>query len=183
MKKIFIAFLAIILSLKLLAQENKTFDSEHLSFSYPSKYKTISIENAPHMLLKLESNNELFSISEGRLEFNATDVWDDKFYEIYKKSLAQQECISLEKVSIRIQSGIKHFLKSKINHTSNGLKMLTYISIHDGYMYVFGHLSSGAYDKYAPTKEVDDLIKGVYFKDSYNPNDDSTENNLNFEKD
>lgn len=182
MKKLIFTFLVIIVSLDLIAQNIKTFDSKYLLFSYPAKYKTTSIENAPHMLLKLESKNDFFSISIGRIEFNAIDAWDDNFYEEYKKSLDKQDCVSLEKITINTQSGIRHFLKSKINYSSNGLRMLNYIYIYNRYMYVFGHISFGTYSKYSSTKEVDDLMKGVYFKDFDNSNYSSIESNLNYER-
>ena len=62
----------------IFGQTYKYFDCGLFSFDYPSVFKTTPIQNAPHMVLKLESDNYIFSAS----------YWDKGFEKIKLRLLS-----------------------------------------------------------------------------------------------
>ena len=154
------------------AQSVKTFDCGLFSFDYPTSFKSIPIQNAPHMVLKLESANYIFSASYWDKGL-APDVsiWDDEIYELYKQiPVGDGTLISITKESIQTKGGVRRCLKLKSNmHRSvQGkdvyLKNVTYLMLQDGYLYVFAFVSEGKYTKDSPTAYPDKIMKGFRLK-------------------
>lgn len=173
MKKILLLILSI-QTLLSCGQSTNTFDSDLLSFTYPANYKEERIENAPHMLIKIASVNEYFSISVWNYAINDdVSIWDEQFYEHALNMPIQGKLLSLDKVLIETKNGEKQCLKIKSN-ADNNMKMLTYLLINEGYLYVLVYTSPGEYTISSTTQESDRLIKGIFFKqikDNYDTND------------
>lgn len=69
------------------AQQLKTYDCKHFSFEYPSAFKSTTIQNAPHMVLKLDSDNYILSASYWDKGFDSNiSIWDDELFELYKQN-------------------------------------------------------------------------------------------------
>ena len=156
------------------AQSNRTFDCDLLSFEYPIAFKTIPIQNAPHMLLKLESDDYFFSIShwkKGLPDF--VDIWDDEVFDNYG-NLANGfgKVVSSTKESLQIKNGSVHCMKvlSNSDRTAQGttvkLRMLSYVLIYKGDIYLFSFLSQGSYSKASKTTYPQNMMKGLRFKSS-----------------
>lgn len=166
MKKLFTLILLIFVYSGLLAQ--KTFDSGLLSFTYPSYFKNSPINNAPHMMLKLESDKYFFSISSWDYGIDeSVDAWDDSIYKSYKGfSPGESKFISIEKALLYTKTGEEHCLKIKTNSCKNEVKLRTlfYLIIKNGYLFTFAFLSDGQYTVKTPTTYTDNIMKGLAFK-------------------
>jgi hypothetical protein len=146
MKKVMFILLAIFAVQTTVCQNTKTFVSQrgHFSFSYPSYLKSEKINNAPHMLLKLNSEN--YSLTLGLWEEydfdQITSIWDDDvvnaFLETDSYISKSKNDILCQKKYLTTQSGKLKFLKSIYNQTvSNGtesirMKNIMYRIIHKG---------------------------------------------------
>lgn len=156
------------------AQSNRTFECDLLSFEYPNAFKQIPIQNAPHMLLKLESSDYFFSISHWKEDLpDFVDVWDDEVFGNYSE-LANSfgKVVSTTKESLQIKNGSVHCMKVLSNSdraaqgTTVKLRMLSYILIYKGDIYLFSFLSQGNYSKASKTTYPQNMMKGLKFKSS-----------------
>jgi len=174
-RTLFFLWLVCVPSMIVYGQVLKNFDCGLFSFDYPSSFKTIPIQNAPHMVLKLESDDYYFSASywEKGLDKNIS-IWDNEFYELYKNPVGDGTLISITKEIIQTKSGSHRCLKLKTNiHRQNqgmniNIKMLTYLMLHDGYLFTFAFSSQGNYSKETSTTYPDRIMKGLRFKSLQN---------------
>lgn len=167
MKRIFILVNFLFISFVLSAQ--KTFESEIFSFTYPSTYKSLKIENAPHMVLKLDYNEGLFSISnfDRTKELNeSTDIWND-VYNIYNGWAPKgSNFVSIDKYTLNIKSGKERCLRLKTNSIIKGVKIknIIYIILYDKTLLVFNFLSAGTNTPESSTEIEDNIMKGLRLK-------------------
>lgn len=167
MKRVFAIFLCITFCALSFAQ--KTFNHELLSFTYPSYFKESPIKNAPHMILKLESEKYLFSISYWNYNLDESiDVWNDDIYNRYKGFIPDKNAnfVSIEKVLIKTKNSTEHCLKIKTNTTKNNIKLKTlfYIMKKGSCLFVFTFLSEGSYTTKTSTTYTDNIMKGLLLK-------------------
>ena len=146
----------------------KIFDCDVLSFTYPSSFNIATINNAPNMLLKLESNEYFFSISSWDYNVDESiDIWDDRIYERYKNFCPDgAKLVSIDKIIVDTKSGKKHSLRLKTNAQKNNFKLKTvfYLMLNKGRLFTFTFMSEGVYSKQSSTDYTDNLLKGLYFK-------------------
>lgn len=174
MRRVFFITIILISVLAINAQTTKTFDCGLLSFEYPSNFKNIPIQQAPHMILKLESQDYFFSISCWEKGYgDDVTAWNDEVYEMYKQfSVENGILISISKESLPTKGGNVKCLKVLYNINKNvqghelKMKNASYIVINNGYLYVFNFASDGEYHKNSNTTYTDNLLKGLKLKTS-----------------
>lgn len=148
-------------------KDMKVFDSELFYIQYPNSYQTKAINNAPHMLVKLSNNGTLFTISVWDHEIDdRADIWDDPFVDHYS-SVCYGNLYSIDRDYIKLKNMTKRCLKIKSNYTERSVtgKLLTYIFIDKGYLYVICHTSKGHFNNSSDTKEMDALAQGITIKE------------------
>jgi hypothetical protein len=168
------------------------FDCGLFSFEYPSTFKTIPIQNAPHMILKLESDDYMVSISYWDYGLGEdASIWNDEYFERYKQMpIEDGSLVDIAKVGVQTKEGFVKSLKLKtnINSRNNDLttcaKLLTYLIFHNGCLLVFVFESEGAYPipmpEHYPTTYPDEIMKGLTLKsnkDNLKAFDDETDDN------
>ena len=172
MKKYTLYFFLVFMCNYINAQSVKTFDCGLFSFEYPTSFKSIPIQSAPHMVLKLESANYIFSASYWDKGL-APDVsiWDDEIYYHYKQNpFDDGTLVGITKESIQTKGGVKRCLKLKSNMYRRvqgkdvNLKMVTYLMLQNGYLFVFAFVSEGKYTKDSQTAYPDKIMKGLRLK-------------------
>ena len=134
MKKYTLYFFLVFMCNFINAQSVKTFDCGLFSFEYPTSFKSIPIQSAPHMVLKLESANYIFSASYWDKGL-APDVsiCDDEIYYHYKQNpFDDGTLVGITKESIQTKGGARRCIKLKTNMhrqaqgTDVYLKMVSY---------------------------------------------------------
>lgn len=154
------------------AQGNKTFDCNLLSFEYPSNFVSSPILNAPHMILKVQSEDYIFSISYWETEYSdSITAWNDNIYQEYQSFPVESgELISVNKEMIKAKSGDVKCLKIKCNLRASTqgenlrLRTISYIVINNGYKMLFNFASQGEYQKNSPTFLPDKMMKSLSLK-------------------
>ena len=82
---LFVALFAI-LSLTVGCQAKKTFDCGLFTLEYPNEFKTVPIQNSPHMVFKAVSDNYYLTASYWDYGLDdSVSIWDDQVYEQYKQ--------------------------------------------------------------------------------------------------
>lgn len=149
-------------------QSSKTFDCGLFSFEYPSCFKPITIQSAKHMVLKLESEDYILSASYWERDIDDdVSIWDDGIIEEYENfSPDNSQIVGIEKINLFIKNGDCQCLKIKSNIIQNNvsIRLVNYIMINNGYLFVFGFVSSGKYTINSITKETDSFMSGLKFK-------------------
>lgn len=156
------------------AQNTKTFDCGLFSFEYPISYKAAPIQNAPHMVLKLEHGSAFFSASYWDKGFEpGTDIWDDTFVEMYKNMPVQNgEMLSVTRETLHTKGGNVKCIKAisnvhkQVYGQSINLKMLYYAVIRNEYLFVFTFCDNGQYKYGERTAQSDNFMKGLKFKNT-----------------
>lgn len=185
-------------SAKAPEESMKTFDCGLFTFEYPSTFKTSPIQNAPHMVLKLESDDCVVSISYWDYGLNDdASIWNDEYFERYKQMpIENGSLVDIAKVGVQTKEGFVKCLKLKSNinirdnDITNYTKLLTYLAFHNGYLLVFVFESDGSYPipipEHYPTTYPDEIMKGLTLKsneDNLKAFDDETIDNSSSNKD
>ena len=157
---------------KVESNSMETFDCGLFSLEYPKIFKKSPIQNAPHMVLKLES--EEYFISASYWDYGISDdvsIWDDEIFEQYKQiPIEGGELVDISKESIKTKCGMKHCLriKANVNKHYNGtviqLRMLSYLMIQNGYLFNFTFESEGKYSKTSSTVYPNNIMSGLCLK-------------------
>lgn len=154
-------------------QTSKTFDCGLFFFDYPSNFKPIPIQNAPHMVLKLESDSYIFTASYWDKGFDDNvSIWDDEIFDLYKQNpIGEGTLVGITRETIQTKGGaMRRCLKLKTNiyRYAQGfdinMKITTYLMIYNGYLFVFTFTSQGKYTKDSKTVYPDKIMKGLRFK-------------------
>lgn len=165
------------------SQKNKQFKCDIFTFAYPSNYSQIPIQNASHMRLKIQNQKYVFAISYWDKGYKIdTNVWDDKFYESCKNLPLNGKIIGIEKVMVPTQQGRRRTIKimSIIKETHLTVKSVTYIMIHNSYLFVFTFISEGNTFKPSEIVYEDNFFKGLSFSVSNNINNNTNANSHNY---
>ena len=150
----------------------QNFDCGLFSLEYPSSFHSIPIQNSPHMVLKLENDSCIFSASYWEAQIpRHISAWDDGLIEEYKDFFANDGILAeMTKETIQTMGGPRRCLKIKTNMTegtqgmSLDLKMVSYLVIDKGYLYLFAFISPGKYIKGSETNYPDKIMMGLNFK-------------------
>lgn len=173
MKKLFLLFVSCFAYVFVQAQSDKIFDCGLFSFEYPNEFKNVPIQNAPHMVLKLESDTYFVSASFWDYGLDSSvSIWDDELVEHYSQiPIENGELVGISKELIQTKSGKQRCLKLKSNvkNTINenySFKMAQYLMINKGFLFIFTFLSEGKYTKASPTSYPDKILGGLQFKNN-----------------
>ena len=160
----------------------KSFECEYFSFEYPQSFKQIPINNAPNMLLKLQSDDYYFSASYINTGISGDlDLWNDEVFEYYSEKLkGSGVIINKAKETLETKSGNYRCMKimTNLNKRNQGkdvnLRMLSYVMIFNGDLFIFSFMSNGQYIKTSPTTYPQNVMKGIKFKSSLSSNFDDS---------
>ena len=153
MKKIFICIILSICAIMACAQNTKTFYGKVFTMVYPSTYNVGKIENAPHMLLKLISNKALCSISK----------WNNGYAESF--SNPGTNTIKIIKGTMKLKNGQMKCIRIFANSLdSSNSKILTYIFVYKGDLFVCSNFSLGKYNINSTSTNEDKIWTGLYLK-------------------
>lgn len=155
----------------------KTFDCGLFSLDYPSRYSSTPIQESPHMVLKITSDDSYFSASYWINDLDTEkSVWDDDIFARYKEiyqnmpSDKNADFIDISKVLVKTKSGEIRCLKIMFNTKMNisgqmvQCKAVHYTTLFQGNLFVFGYASEGKYKKGDLTSEPETILKGLKFK-------------------
>jgi len=177
MKRILILAFASLLATLSFAQNStsKVYKSEigHFSFTYPAYLEQQKINNASHMLLKLDSKNYSLSISLWEYDFERSiTIWEDdlvaNFLDADKSMPNSQVEKSCEKMYLTIANTVKvQCLKSIIRttnyyqgHTIKG-QQITYRFLHNGNYLQFCFFVFDDHNYWNKVSFSDDIMKGL----------------------
>lgn len=144
----------------------KKFENELLLFSYPDRFYPQKINNAPHMVLKLKSDNALLTI--GQWDYNlasSVDVWDVAEY-CKKNVMPGTQLVDVKKMILETSDGGIHCVKLITNAAFGGniTGYLVYYIVHKGCLINFGYMMDHIVDKSASTDDIDKLFVGLKLK-------------------
>lgn len=165
------------------SQTKKNYVCERFSLSYPSSYKMVAINNAPHMKLKIQDNQRMFTASYWYKGFPSdVSIWDDEIYDGYRSMPIQNgSLVSIDRSSIKIKNGIRRCLRIKSNLYGAGWqgKSVAFLMLKDGYLYIFCFYSDGKYNAKSPTKYEENFLANLtLFNDEVIKNDESFYNTV-----
>lgn len=177
MKRIYFLQLACLFAITTSAQSNftKNYQSKkgNFTFTYPSYLSTQKIKNAPHMLLKLDSDNHALSLSLWDYGFDSSvSVWDDEIVSFYKQSDANYPNAkiktSCDKVNLNIANNKKaKCLKTEleVSNTVQGYtlkqKITIYRFVHKGNYLQFMFFVMNYHDYWDKSPFTDEIMKGL----------------------
>ena len=125
--------------LQCACSQEKVFENSIIKFSYPAEYTEVKPQNAPHMILNIESNNSIFTISKWEYDIDESiDVWNDNIYNRYRNGLPGTNCVLSEKVILQTKYENLRAIKIYTNLEDNGNKVgsITYLFIKSGNLFV-----------------------------------------------
>lgn len=151
---------------------NMNYDNDVLSFTYPVTYKSVSIQDAPHMLLKLESERKNFSISCWDYGYDEdVSIWDDFFYKRYKAMQTEdRRIVDVSKGEVNIKNGSIRCLRAITEHKEivNGqvaqVKTLQVLLIYEGRLFICQLTNEIDVSDNKLIKESDDLMVKLELK-------------------
>ena len=165
----------------------KKFDCGLFSLDYPSRYSSTTIQDSPHMVLKITSDDSYFSASYWINDLDTEkSVWDDDIFERYKgiyqnmSSDKSTELVDISKVIVKTKSGeircLKMMFNTKMNMSGQMVqcKVVHFTTLFQGNLFVFGYASEGKYMKGDLTSEPESILKGLKFKVYVNKKTDIT---------
>jgi len=154
--------------------QTKTFTSDKgkFRFSYPSNYEQQKINNAPHMLVKLLSNELLITVSFWEYDFdNDVTIWDTDIYnnylEVDKRSsyskndiLCKKQNLNLTNKSVKVLKTIMLLKAMQSQEKSKEMKSLTYRMLHRGNYIQFAFFTMDINNS-TFEKECENIMKGL----------------------
>ena len=148
-------------------------DIGHFSFQYPSYLEQQKINNAPHMLLKLDSKNYTLTLSFWEYDFERSiTIWDEDIVsnfshadKILTNSKVEKSC---EKIYLTLANDTKEkCLKSEIltTNTIQGqtikYKQITYRLLHNGDYLQFVFFVFDYHNYWSKSQFSDEIMKGL----------------------
>lgn len=164
MKRILLLF-PLLFAISGVAQTKRSFVCEQFSLSYPSSYKEVAINNAPHMKLKLQDNQRLFTASCWFKDYPSNvSIWDKEIYDTYlNMPLQNGNLVSVERSSVKIKDGVQRCLRIKTNLYVKGWQghSVTFLMLNKGYLYTFCFYSDGRYNESSSTYYEENFLNGL----------------------
>ena len=137
-----------------------------VKFTYPSKFHKSKIQNASHMLLKLECDKTTLALSYWDYDLDSSyTIWDEDIVQFAKDNIRKTgtSLVSINKRFVNTSSGKKKCLVSIVNSIEYSIHMVTYQFLHNGNLYQIVISNSGMYRK-GMLSVYDDYINGLYLK-------------------
>lgn len=158
------------------AQTQNNFVCEKFSLSYPSTYKKVAIINAPHMKLKLQDNQRLFTASYWNKGCPPNvSIWDDEIYDSYlNMPVKNGNVVSVERCSIKIKDGVQKCLRIKTNYYEQNLQMhvIMFLMLKNSYLYIFGFHAVGKCNEKTSTYYEENFLTGLSLFNNEETNSD-----------
>lgn len=148
-------------------------DFGHFSFEYPSYLEQQKINNAPHMLLKLDSKNYSLTLALWEYDFERSiTIWDEdivsNFLHADKSMTNSQVEKSCEKIYLTLANNTKvKCLKSEIKTTNTHqgqtikYKQITYRLLHNGDYLQFVFFVFDYHNYWSKSQFSDEIMKGL----------------------
>ncbi len=149
--------------------EFNTFECKLFSFQYPASFKETEIDNAKHMVLKLEADE--FFISASYWDYGvdeSVDIWDDDIVNAYTNiNLPKEKVSSADRINQTFCGKEVHTLRvvsetsQKVGDYTVDLRFYSYLLLHKGYLLEFcfsGAPYDGDYTYY------EEILNGVTLK-------------------
>lgn len=143
-----------------------------LNLRYPASYKRATINNAPHMLLKLEDNLCYFTLSYWDYNYDdSIDIWDDQIFENVMNGASfggKQSLVSCRKTTLTIASGkkikaIETVSTSNISSLNSNERLeiynVYYYILHNGDLLLACYSDSGTYNQ--NDQRWNEILKGL----------------------
>lgn len=165
-QKLLIVILCAFAGLCSISAQNKTYknDQARLSFTYPAILRQAKINNAPHMLLKLEDGSVEIDLSFWSYGLDPSySIWDEEFVQMSKENLLRfpgASLVSVDKRNIATQTSNKRCLVLIGNLKKHGSHTVTYQFLHHGNLVQVVVAGKGNYSASYLTK-YNGYIKGL----------------------
>ncbi len=153
--------------------EYKTFENYLIKLYYPVDFREAVIENAPHMLVKLESEETFFSISYWDYNIEkGVDAWSNLIYEQFKNGLPGTDCIFSEKVILNTKNEKLRAIKllANIQNASSKVGSIAYLFVKNGDLYLATYIQSTIVTQNSTCANVDKLLQGLVLKSEVDVN-------------
>ena len=165
---------------------SQTFENSLFKLHYPNNYRESDIYNAPHMLIKLESKDALFSISYWEYNIDKDiDAWDDLIFERYKVGLSKSELVFSKKVILNIKNEKLRAIKifSNIQSDCSVFGNMSYVFIKNGNLYVTAYIQPRTITHNSNSKDFDKILSGLVFNEHIEDSRNSNKSLEEFEND
>lgn len=141
--------------------------NSRFSLSYPSDYRPVDIQNAPHMCLKLENNSYQFTASYWNKGYDeSVSIWDDEMYEACNSLPIDGELLAVDKVKVSTKNGKMRSVRvmSTLNAEYSTINSVSYLMIQDGYLFLFAFYSDKTIFEPADLEYQEKFLKGLFFQ-------------------
>lgn len=143
-----------------------SYRGTNLTYEYPTGFHEMRINNAPHMLCKIGNGKYIISVSEWEYsEPIQLNVWSDEYQERAKSISTRDGSRFVKMDKSTIPSGEKCLKVFANKSTAHGeLKILTYVVVDNGNLYVFCVISQGSYSQRSIGQEEHSFFTGLRFR-------------------
>ena len=154
------------------SQSLSSFDCDLFTFNYPSSYKPMEVINSPHMLLKLEGDEYVITVSCWDKGFTLpVDVWNDSYFDLYKtlyapvidEISATRDKLTLGDETVKAIKVLSNTI-AEVADQKYDVKLLTYIFVNNEYLYSVCFISEGKYAKTSDTSYPQSIMAGFSLK-------------------
>ena len=147
-----LAIVSIALYINIASAQEQTYvnKKEGITFCYKMEFKKAAINNAKHMLLKLEKYRQTISLSKWNYGIDDSyTIWDDEIVKMTKDNIdnSKAQLISLEKKYISTIKGKKKALVAITFFPKINMHFVTYQILHKGNLIQVMVSDYGKYDK------------------------------------
>ena len=167
MKQMIISFV-LLTCFSFVKAQNQIYSNnkEGISFSYTNNFKRTSIQNAKHMLLKLESGTTTIALSKWNYGIDDSyTIWDEEIVQLTRENLKNSgtSIISFDKRYVSTKSGKKKALVAITYSSSVNMHLLSYQFLYKGNLIQVVVSNRGKYDKGMLTT-YDKYVSGLQIK-------------------
>ena len=145
------------------------FENSVIKFTYPSEYCEVKPQNAPHMILKLESEKSVLTISRWEYDIDESiDAWNDDVYNRYRDGLPGTNCVLSEKVILQTEyenlKAIKIYLN--LEDKVNKIGSIVYVLVKNGDLFIISYNESGVLTRESSSKQTERFLYSLLIKDT-----------------
>ena len=153
-------------------QTYKDYDHELFHFRYPDSYKSEPIKSSPGMILKMASGDNFLSVSIRETGWDESiSIWDDRIFErLSNNHSGSDRIVSMSKEMINLKDESRRCIKimSNLRKQKQGvnidIKILSYMMLHKGKLFIIGFTAPGKYTKASSTSYSEKIMRGFMFK-------------------
>lgn len=159
---------ALLILLQCACSSEAVFENAIIKLTYPSTFQETKPQNASHMILKLESENSVLTISRWEYGFDkSVDAWNDEFYDIYRNGMPNTDCVLSEKVVLQTSYETLRAIKiyANIGDSVNEIGSISYLIIKNGDLYVVTFNEPIVLTNQSSSKHIDDILYWLQIKD------------------